>query len=58
MALYKEIKVLNEKLKGLEEKVADGWMGKWAKSVMVNKLNSKIKELESKIANIKKVKKG
>lgn len=54
MPLFKELKLLNLKVQTLEQKVPDGWLGKWAKSVMLKSLNSQIKDIEDEIIRRKK----
>ena len=54
MPLFKELKLLNLKVQTLEQRVPDGWLGKWAKSVMLKSLNSQIKDIEDEIIRRKK----
>ena len=56
MPLFKELKILKGKVQTLEEKIPDGWMGKWAKSVMLKSLRSEIKDIENEIVERKKTK--
>ena len=53
MPLFKKLKILKHKLQSLEQKTADGWMGKWAKFVMLKSLNSQIKDIETEISKRK-----
>lgn len=40
------IQELRMKLKHMEEEPAQNWLGKWAKSIQVNKIKKKIRDLE------------
>jgi len=49
MALFKELKELQEKLKYYEDMVPVNNMGKWSRSVAIESYKTKIAKLESKI---------
>lgn len=49
MALFKQLKELQEKLKYYEDMVPVNNMGKWSRSVAIESYKIKIAKLESKI---------
>jgi len=53
MALFKELKELQEKLKYYENMVPVNNMGKWSRSVAIESYKNKIAKLENKIKNNK-----
>ena len=54
MALFKELKELQEKLKYYEDMVPVNNMGKWSRSVAIESYKSKIAKVESKIKDLHK----
>lgn len=53
MALYKDLKEVKDLLKYWENYPAVNWLGKWAKSIRVEKLRNRVKVLENKILKLK-----
>lgn len=54
MALFKELKELQTKLKYYEDMVPVNNMGKWSRSVAIESYKQKIAKVESKIKDLHK----
>ena len=54
MALFKELKELQAKLKHYEDMVPVNNMGKWSRSVAIESYKQKIAKVESKIKDLHK----
>lgn len=54
MALFKELKELQAKLKYYEDMVPVNNMGKWSRSVAIESYKQKIAKVESKIKDLHK----
>ena len=52
MALFKELKELQEKLKYYEDMVAVNNMGKWGRSVAIESYKNKIAKVEKQIKKL------
>ena len=49
MAIYKQIKELQARIKTLESESTQNWLGKWAKSVKMHILEKKITSLRKEL---------
>ena len=49
MAIRKRIKELQAQIKKMEAESSTYWIGKWAKSLQINRMKRKIEELEKEM---------
>ena len=54
MALFKELKELQEKLKYYEDMVTENNMGKWSRSVAIESYKTKIAKIQKQIKELHK----
>lgn len=54
MPLFKDLKLLQDELQRLEQEQPGNWLGRWAKSIMLKSLKSKITAVEDKLSRRKK----
>lgn len=53
MALYKELKEVREQILYWENYQGVNWLGKWARSIRLEKLNKRYATIERKIQKLK-----